>query len=184
MKFLTATTLLATLGATAALPAGPPPGTQFVTPTSRSQYNVWTGATTFNTGVGEVFKDGHSPDITTLLAFDIPASAAGKTCRFRFRLNPASTVTGSGELDVYSTFSPPTHSTVEWPPNNNRNQELGRLIVTNNDVESVYSTDVPAVGFSYPCPAPGPYGIELVGVGDVDSIDWSGTGNGALISWV
>jgi hypothetical protein len=183
MKFIATTSLLATLGVAAALPA-PPPGTNFVVPTSTSQYNVWNGATTFDTGVGEVFKDGKSPDITTLVAFDIPAAAAGKTCRFRFLLSPAATVTGSGEMDVFSTFAPPTHSTVQWPPNNNRNQELGRLIVSNDNVESTYSTDIPAVGFSYPCPAPGPYGIELVGVNDEDYISWSDVGMGALISWV
>jgi Ubiquitin 3 binding protein But2 C-terminal domain len=185
MQFLSAVAVTALLGFTTALPApqGSAPGSNIIKPTTRSQYEVWTGAVHFNVPNGKIFKNGHTTDITTLLTFDIPADAQGKTCEFHFALDTASTVSGSGQFDVFTSLAPATKDTTTWPQGNLRDQYGGRM-KANLGGEATWVDGFPQPGKSFPCPAGLKVAGELVGTGDVDDIEWvAGNGVGAYIKY-
>ncbi|OCK75018.1 hypothetical protein K432DRAFT_249719, partial [Lepidopterella palustris CBS 459.81] len=143
-----------------------------------SNYNVWTGAITYNSRAGKIFKDGHSPDITTLATFNIPSWAAGHTCHPRLRLDDHSTskVSGSGLFDVFTSLAPATASTTGWGPGNQRDQFVGRqkAVRPNSGTAASYNVDPTTNGGSFPCDkwAGSQIGVEYVGVYDVDDIEW------------
>jgi hypothetical protein len=168
------------LGACIPLPAVPT-GANVVRPTTRSQFEVWTGAIRFDTGVGKIFKDGRSTDVTTLVTFDFPAAAAGKTCAFHFFLDSTAIVSGSGQFDVFSSLAPATANAASWPPGNQRNQYLGRLQVSKQS-EATWVDGIPQTIKSFPCPT-GTWAGEFVGVGDQDDIEWSGTGSSSYFTF-
>jgi hypothetical protein len=138
---------------------------------------VWTGAIDYNTGVGKVFKDGQTSDITTLLTFDFPAASQGMTCEFHFYLDGTAQLSGSGLVDVFTSLAPATAGTTSWPSGNQRNQQVGRLSAANPG-EATYVAGFPNAIQSFPCPQ-GTYAIELVGVYDQDDVEWSGSGSGS-----
>jgi len=181
MKALLALAALTSfLGLSAAAPAPAPQipsGPNTVRATTRSQYEVWTGAIQYDTGVGKIFKNGVTSDITTLLTFEFPAAAAGSTCEFHFYLDGTATLGGSGLFDVFTSLAPATADTTSWPPGNQRDQNVARLSAANPG-EAAYVAGFPNTIQSFPCPN-GTYAIELVGVYDVDDIEWSGTGSGS-----
>ncbi|KAM0720757.1 hypothetical protein Q7P37_004894 [Cladosporium fusiforme] len=75
-----------------------------IRPCVTSQYDVWTGAVRRDEINGKIFKDGRKTDVTTLLTFNFPPETEGKTCSFHF--DPAPTVSGSGQFDVFASLSP------------------------------------------------------------------------------
>jgi Ubiquitin 3 binding protein But2 C-terminal domain len=173
MQFLTAAIAAAILGFTNALPTPQstiPTGSNILVPTAISQYTVWTGAVNFNTGAGKIFKNGIVSDVTTLVTFDIPASAAGSTCVFHFALDPSATLSGSEQFDVFTSLATATTSTTTWPSGNLRDQYVGRMTAVLNG-EATWTPGFPNVP-SFPCPAGQLLAGELVGTGDVDDIEW------------
>ena len=182
--FFATTALLGLFGLVSAAPAPVPqiPASgNVVKPSVRSQYAVSAGAISYNTGVGKIFKSGRSTDITTLLTFDFPAAAAGKTCTFHFYAESTVTVTGSGQFQLYTSLAPPTGSTTTWPPGNRRNNHVGTLRVVKPG-EATWVDGNPVTAKSFPCPT-GTVGYELVGVYDNDDIAWSGSGSGTYFTY-
>jgi hypothetical protein len=186
MKYLTAVSSLFSLIAVAVAAPAPAPqvptGPNIIKPSVRSQYYVSTGAISYNTGVGLVSKNGRTSDITTLITINIPAAAVGKPVKFNFALDSATTVTGSGLLDLFSSLQPATASTSTWGPGNQRNIQLGRLHVTKG-AAATWVAGFPTASQSYVFNAAGNYGFELVGVYDQDVVSWSGANNGLWISY-
>jgi hypothetical protein len=139
-----------------------------------SQYNVATGAVTYNTGVGLIKKQyGNTPDTTTLMSFEFPASTAGYKCEILFPLDSASTATGSRRAQVFSSLKPATETTTTWPDGNLRDQHLGDLYFTapgGADWEETYGPYAPGV---FPCPAGYKLGGECVGRWDEVEIAWT-----------
>ena len=153
-----------------------------VLPTTISQYTVNTGAISFNTPNGVIFKNnGQSSDITTLITFDFTPVPQGQTCTFHFSLDPSAALSGSGLFDVFTSLAPATHSTAGFPPGNQRNQQVARMQAVLPG-EATYVSGFPNTIQSFPCPS-GVWPIELVGVFDVDNIQWLGSASGPYVSW-
>lgn len=155
-------------------------------PNSVANYDVGNGHLT-HTGWGSVYKadsdGGH--DRTTLLTFTYPAAAAGKTCQLFFPLEGWETATGSQQVDVYTSLqAAPGYDTFDWPPGNQRDQELGRLDVV---VGGEATWDWTSSGFltgPTPCGvAGGQVNLELVGVNDNDDVEWDPWVSGAQIRY-
>ena len=148
-----------------------------------SQYEVWTGAMTRNTN-GKIFKDGKTTDITTLLTFSFPVDSAGKMCSFHFDLSSdtSATVSSTGQFDVFVSLAPTTKDTMSWPSGNLRNKHLGRMQAKVGG-EATWVDGFPTFGQSFLCPAGQTYGGELVGVGDVDWIEWLAGSSGPYIAY-
>jgi len=153
-------------------PGGPgPPGV--LAPDAISQYHVWTGAIDYNTGVGKIFKDQVTSDISTLLTFTFPPETAGKSCSIELVLNSASTLTGTPAFDIFSSLYPATSSTTSWPPGNGRDQDLGRADAVIGGFAIYEPPPFPQIAANFPCPAPGTVqGYELVPTGDQTDIEW------------
>jgi hypothetical protein len=171
MKFTATLLSLVTLAISAPAPQIPASGAVIV-PSAVSTYSVWTGAIQYNTGKGKIFKNGKTTDVTILLTFTIPAAAVGKTCSFHFYLGTGSTLTGATAFDVFSSLQPAKASTTSWPPGNQRNIQLGRLSAVLPG-EATYLAGYPVVAKSYPCPAAGAVGLELVPTDDTTDIEWT-----------
>lgn len=167
----------------------PPPnstGDNIIRPGTTSIYNVWTGAVTYDSPSGKIFKDGHSADLTTLLTFDFPASLKGKTCEFHFAL-PASgsasgNPSGTAAFDVFTSLAPAGASSTTWPSGNLRDQYLGRM-VAHAGAEATWVEGMPMLVRAFPCPAGVKIGGELVGTGDKDSVTWTVGAAGPYIKW-
>ncbi|RYN15444.1 hypothetical protein AA0113_g12495 [Alternaria arborescens] len=165
-------------------PCGNPTGSNIIKPRVNSLYEVWTGAVRHNTTNGKIFKDGKTTDITTLLTFDFPPESEGKTCSFHFNLasDASVKVSGTGQLDVFTSLTPATGSTSSWPSGNLRDQHLGRMTAQRGGA-ATWVSGFPTLGQGFPCPAGKTYGGELVGVGDADFIEWLAGTSGASIQW-
>jgi Ubiquitin 3 binding protein But2 C-terminal domain len=180
MKLHSATAFLLAAAASTTLAAPTPSALerrqiQELYPDFTSQYNVGTGAITYNTGQGLISKSptNGGQDITTLVTFNIPAAwSSYSTCRIVFTSDSTSSVSGSGRADVFTSISPAQQSTASWPPGNLRDVHVGRLLAapgTEATWEQTY------VGPDLPCAeiAGRAYGGELVGVYDTDYITWT-----------
>jgi hypothetical protein len=177
MKFLILFAGLISLSRATPFPQVPTTG-KVITPSVRSQYYVSTGQIVYNTGLALVQKTGASSDITTLLTVKVPPAAAGKTGTFHFALDKSAIVTGSGQIDVFTSLIPATSSTTSWPPGNQRNIQVGRIqVVKGGTATWVFGSA------TFTIPATGTYGYELVGVNSVDLVSFSGTNNGIWISY-
>jgi hypothetical protein len=183
MKFLSIALGFAALSSCAPVPQVPS-GANIIRPSVRSQYSVSTGKISYNTGIGLISKTGTGSDITTLITITIPAAAAGKQGVFNFALDntAATTVSGSGLLDLYSSLKPATGSADTWPPGNQRNIQLGRLKISKG-AAATWVAALPTTAQHFTLPAAGTYGYELVGVYDRDLVQYSGANNGIWISW-
>jgi len=185
MQFINAAISAAILAFASAAPT--PQGTYYgpsgtIAPKTISQYSVWTGAVSYNTNAGKIFKDGRTSDITTLVTFDIPSTLQGKTCSFHFALDSTSTLSGTGQFDVFTSLAPATQDTTTWPSGNLRDNHVGRLQAYANG-EAKFIDGFPTVAKSFPCPAGQLLAGELVGTGDVDRIEWNEYLAGAYISY-
>ncbi|KAF2177911.1 hypothetical protein K469DRAFT_732197 [Zopfia rhizophila CBS 207.26] len=157
-----------------------------VRPATLSQYTVSTGAVTYNTPTGRIFKNGHESDITTLVTFTFGPEFEGKTCEFVFELNSClhcnpGVPTGTAQFDIYTSIAPPDHSTTTWPQGNLRDQYLGRLKAVKNGPATNVEGFQPVAGQKFPCPSGKTLGGELVGAGDQVEIQWDGRGEGPYI---
>ncbi|KAH7120740.1 hypothetical protein B0J11DRAFT_507796 [Dendryphion nanum] len=168
-----------------------PSGSNVITPREISLYNTGNGAITYRSGTGRVLKTGTGSDTTTLITFDIPSAAVGRTLEFGFTLDTAasSVVSGSQLLDVYKSLGPATRTTTGWGqgvPGNQRDQHQGRLRVVRGG-EATYLTQAqgfPVIAKSFAAPsAPGVLAFELVGVYDRDEVSWDAAVNGAFLRW-
>lgn len=186
ISFFTSAIALAIIGFTSAAPLNvqttfecpnpTDPGTspaQIIRPDATSQYKVWTGAIDHYTQGGRIFKDSKTTNITALLTFSFPAESADKTCSFHFDLSDDSTaeISGTGQLDVFTSLAPADYSTSSWPPGNLRDQHIGRMTAKAGG-EAEWVSGFPTFGQGFLCPAGQTYGGELVSVGDNDLIDW------------
>lgn len=139
-----------------------------------SQYTVWYGAVTYDTGVGLIQKtNGHEPDITTLVKFVFPADTEGQMCEIFFPLDDASTATGSQRAQVFSSLKPAEQTTTTWPSGNLRDQHLGdiRFEVPGGAIfENAYTEYSRG---KFPCPAGYALGGEFVGRWDEVEIAWT-----------
>jgi hypothetical protein len=160
------------------------PTANIIRPSTLSQYDVWTGAVHYKSAEGKIFKDGHSTDVTTLLTFTFPAASAGKTCSFHFNpsADPAATVSGTAQFDVYTSQAPATANSASWPSGNLRDHHLGRMTAKSKG-EATWVDGFPKFGQAFPCPAGETYGAELVGAGDIDHIQWLASADVAYISY-
>ncbi|KAF7509065.1 hypothetical protein GJ744_008460 [Endocarpon pusillum] len=181
MKFQSSTSFLLAVLASTTLAAPTNQGalqrryTKELYPDYTSQYNVGTGAITYNTKVGLISKSptNGGQDTTTLVTFNVPAEwSAYTTCRIVFTSAATSSVLGSGRADVFTSLSPATHSTASWPPGNLRDIHVGRLLAAPG-TEATWEQSY--VGPDIPCAelAGHAYGGELVGVYDSDYITWT-----------
>jgi len=186
MRFSTGAVAAAIMAFTSAVPTpgywAPPTGS-VISPTTISQYTVWTGAIKYNVQYGKIFKDGHTSDITTLVTFDIPSAAQGKQCTFHFSLDSTATLTGTGVFDLFTSQAPATHDTTSWPSGNLRDNQVGRLKAVLNG-EATFLDGFPTAGESFPCPYGYELAGELVGTGDADDIEWNGLLAGPYLSYV
>jgi hypothetical protein len=159
-----------------------------IRPLVLSLYTPATGATAYNVPTGKIYKNNgglQDPDITTLITFSIPASAAGKTCSFVFDLNNClhcnpSVPTGTATFDVYTSLAPATQDTTTWPNGNLRDEYAGRLTAVKPG-SAVWLDGFPNEGQAFPCPAGQLLAGELVGAGDVLNVQWDGQGEGPYI---
>ncbi|RPA85166.1 hypothetical protein BJ508DRAFT_412287 [Ascobolus immersus RN42] len=124
-----------------------------------TQYNVQTGAQTWNTPEGLIRKNA---DITTIYTFDFGYSNVGKTCTFGFDRPYEST--GTKQADLFSVIGNPTSSTTGFPRQAPRNQYIARLQV-GNDLFGATTWISPSQAPSFPCPS-GKVSWELVPAGD------------------
>lgn len=143
-------------------------------PETTSQYDVGTGAVTFNTGVGEVDKStsngGH--DITSLVSFYIPWYTAGYTCEVVFDLEPTASLSGTAGAQAFMSRAPATVTTSTWPQGNQRDGHVGTLKALSGQRAT---WDLPASTRQFSCAdaAGHLYGGELVPTGDNDHIGWT-----------
>lgn len=147
----------------------------YFTPSAIWKYSVNSGAIA-STSTGQVSKssDNGGRDITALLTFTYPTAAQGKQCQFAFSLDNTATVRGSGKLDLFTSNSPAPGPKSGWGPGNQRNNHLGRLSVSKNNLATWDSTYSSYLTKKTPCKAPGTKeGFELVGVYDNDFISWN-----------
>ena len=190
MKFQSATAVLlaAAASTTLAAPTPAPAGlqrryAQELFPDYTSQYNVGTGAVTYDTGVGLISKSptNGGQDTTTLVTFNIPSSwASYTTCRLVFSSAADSEVSGSGRADLFTSIAPATTSTTTWPQGNLRDTHIGRIIATPG-AEATWEQTFS--GPDFPCSEIAGYkvGGELVGVYDEDYITWTAGVDGPKI---
>jgi len=181
MKFSTTTSaLFSLLTLTSALPTEKR-ADNIIRPTVISQYSVWSGAVSYNTPTGLIFKSGRTSDITTLATFSIPWSTAGKTCELVFSLLNNYPPTGTAQFDVYTSLAPADHSTTDWPSGNLRDHYAGRLkAVANGNAVNVEGLP-PVAGEGFPCPAGQLLAGELVGAGDQVQVKWDAATEGPYI---
>ncbi|KAF2096154.1 hypothetical protein NA57DRAFT_78925 [Rhizodiscina lignyota] len=180
MKATIAASFLSLLALTSAVPTK---RSTTIEPEVISQYTVSTGAIDFNTETGVIFKNnGQSSDITTLGTFDIPSSADGLTCTFHFSLPSDATLSGTGKFDLFTSLAPATTSTTTWPNGNLRDQYVGRFQAALGE-EATPGADGITTHISFPCPAGQLLAGELVGVGDVDDIEWDSATGGPFITY-
>jgi len=165
MKFSTTLLTLVTSALAAPSPNHAIP-TYAIRPSYLSQYAVWSGAITFNTGMGQMTKTQTSSDITTLLEFMIPDTAVGKMCTMHLALDDTSTVTGTMDFQVFSSLYPAAASTTGWGPGNGRDQYLGYMTAMKGAA---------ATTLSFKCPSAGSHGWEFVPKGDMANIKWTQT---------
>lgn len=166
-------------------PTGSGSGGSSFYPSAIYHYDVSTGAITCGVedGLIEKFPTNKGQDITTLVTFTYPEESAGKKCQFEFFLSTASTLEGSGKIDVFTSLAPAPGCKAAWPPGNQRNVHAGRLSAH----VGAFATWDATYGASYlteptDCKAPGTQeGIELVGVYDEDHVAWFPDGSGARI---
>jgi len=181
MKLAASTAALAAILATstAAPLVGRQGSSDYISPTVISQYNVWTGAISFDTSEGKIFKDGRQPDITTLVTFDFPDWTEGRQCEFTFELDSTAQLSGSKLFDVFTSLGPATESTKDWPHGNLRDQHAGRMrAFLPGFAEWVFGVG-PSPKFD--CPTGQTLAGELVGVYDVDHIEWDNSVAGPRI---
>jgi hypothetical protein len=177
MKFLFLYAGLVSLSTVSAFPQVPTTG-KVITPSILSQYYVSTGQIVYNTKFALVQKTGTTSDITTLFTLKFPAAATGKTGTFHFALDNSAIVTGSGQIDVFTSLNPAISSTTSWPPGNQRNNQVGRIqVVKGGTATWVFGSA------TFTIPAAGTYVYELVGVNSIDLISFSGTNNGIWVSY-
>lgn len=152
-----------------------------IRPSFISQYEVSTGAVHYQSPQGKISKNnGKTTDISTLLTFAIPDEAQGKTCSFHF--DAVDTVSGTGVFDVFLSQKPASGNSESWPSGNLRDHHAGRM-AAKSGAEAKWVSGHPAAGQRFPCPPAGKYGGELVGVGDVDHIEWVANTSGPYIAW-
>src|SRR5436190_9408542 len=84
-------------------------------PQVTSQYNVGTGAVTFNTGIGLVDKStsNHGKDTTTLVSFSVPPYPPEFTCELVFDLAVGREVSGSASAQAFISLAPATVTTFD-----------------------------------------------------------------------
>jgi hypothetical protein len=182
MQSITAAIFAAIIGYTLAAPTPTPSGESTINHKTLSLYTVWTGAIEYGAHWGNIFKDGRSSDVTTLLTFDIPADTQGKTCSFHLSLDSSSAVQGTGQFDVFTSLAPVTQSTTTWPSGSVRDQYFGRMQAYDYQ-EATYVEGFPNKAHNFPCPYGQLLAIELVGTGDIDLIEWNGPTIGPYLSY-
>lgn len=165
MKFTTTTATLLSLLTT--ISAAPFPGapTKVITPTTLSIYHGFGGRIEYDTNYGLVQrKQGGNDDISTLVTFTFPADSKDKKCTFRFELDDATSSLDPVNpfVDIFSSLQPVVKSSAGWgPPNNGRDQQLGRLRVVKGGQATVEWGN-----FVFDCPSGQTKGYEVVTTGD------------------
>lgn len=149
--------------------------TPYFTPSELWKYNTRDGAiSTTEEGVVSKATNNGGNDLTALVTFTYPDESKGKKCQFAFYLDSTASVSGSGKLDVFTSFSPAPGSRSSWPPGNQRNLPVGRLSVAKGAAATWDATFNAYLTQKSDCKAPGTKeGLELVGVHDTDYISWN-----------
>ncbi|OGM43288.1 hypothetical protein ABOM_008660 [Aspergillus bombycis] len=133
-----------------------------------------------------VVKNGNAADETTsIVTFDIPATAEGHKCELLFDLWPRDVSTGSQQADVF-TATKPTGASVSASDSGASLQSVSKQVadvIVQSRNEHAGRIYVPVPGTAdwvlayqgYPkfdCPAGQMIGFEFVGVNDEVSIRW------------
>jgi hypothetical protein len=110
----------------------------------------------------------------------------GKTCQFGFKLAPGDVCSGSKKIDVFTNYAPtPGCPMPSRPPGNQGNINIGRM----NAAAGAAGTWEAKYGGYLTDPTPCPHGVdagmELVGVYDVDDVEWANpaTGGPRIYYW-
>ncbi|KAH0545411.1 hypothetical protein FGG08_000552 [Glutinoglossum americanum] len=179
MKTFSAATLLTLLTASLATAdlthREPPADGSLLYPYATSQYSVSSGALDYGTPNGLVFKDQVTSDISTLITFNFPAWTEGRQCEFSFHLRSHeeggwATVSGTGEMDIFTTKGNPTRDTTDWPRESTRDGDLARIKAVIGGPAEVVMAFVDKSTF--PCPAGKILTAEMVPTGDSDHVEW------------
>jgi len=181
MKTSTFISVLSAAATALAAPATIKTRDNVIRPSVTSNYNVWTGAVTYNTGAGVVHKSYKDADITTLVTFDFPASTQGKQCELIFDLDATATASGSQRVQVFSSLKPATGSTTTWPSGNLRDQQLGSLYFPAPPSTGVWEETGTTSSGKFPCPAGQTLAGEIVGRWDQVDIKWNAAVSGPKI---
>jgi len=160
-----------------------------ILPDFTSQYTVSTGAVDFHTSRGLVsrFPQNGGKDITTLVTFELPEQYANNQCQlvFDFGSDSSSSVSGTGQAQLFTSLAPAEKDTSTWPSGNLRNQHLGTIQVNAYGRATWEAGSGPgaSVDGKFPCSAIAGkiYGGEVVPVGDVDNISWAAGRDGPKI---
>lgn len=185
LSHLFTTTTLFTLSLTAPTSFSPrwPQISNILRPTVISQYSGATGAIAYNTATGVVAKTSQG-DLTTLVTFENTSLDLPASCRLRFYLDSADAAVvtdGTKLVNIFSSLKPaPVGGSQGWGgPGNQRNQDIGRFLVYKGG-----NADLVMGGEAVPCPTRGEkVGFEVVPVGDVDRVEWSGSLSGLYLTW-
>ena len=171
MKFLAISSLIAAVAAVPVAELTERQAPQIIFPTSISTYNVGTGAVTYKTTIGRVFKHptNHGQDYTTLGTYYFPPQYAGWNCEFLFDIGGYDSLyTGSRKVDLFLSQKPATATTTSWPQGNLRDQHVARMEI---DAYTGRGKFIEGTGGKFKCPM-GEYAGEIVGVYDEIDLYW------------
>lgn len=79
---------------------------------------------------------------------------------------------------MFTSLAPATKDSASWPFGNLRDQYAGRLQAALSG-EATFLLDYGAAAYVFDCPYGLKMGMELVGTGDVDDIEWDWATSGA-----
>lgn len=181
--FTTTTLFTLSLAAPTSLSPRWPQISNILRPSVISQYSGVNGAIVYNTPKGVTAKTSQG-DLTTLVTFENTALDLPASCRLRFYLDSTDSAVvtdGTKLVNIFSSLKPaPVEGSAGWGgPGNQRNLDIGRFLVYKGG-----NADLIQGGEAVPCPKKGEkVGYEVVPVGDVDRVEWSGSLSGLYLTW-
>lgn len=145
---------------------------------------------TYNTASGLVSRNPQNggADISTLVTFELDKKYATNKCQLVFDLtnSSSSSVSGSGNAQLYTALAPPDTSASSWPSGNLRDQDLGSISVVKGKRATWDTTAgglLASVNGTFDCSdiAGEIYGGEVVPRGDSVEIKWPALYDGVKI---
>ncbi|KAI1433220.1 hypothetical protein GGR50DRAFT_696328 [Xylaria sp. CBS 124048] len=139
----------------------------FILPTVSKSHNVATNNNANeNDNVIEISR-GVGDEISALVQFDIPSSAAGSNCTLTLATSQGDTETGTAQV---SLFTSNIHDLANQNTGNLRNQPGGRLDFDATEMLFIYDAGFAPLFSNFACPAGQTLVFEGVAVGDNDTL--------------